>query len=151
MSLVCACLAQKSTCHHMDPSLSSSSRGAVYMLGNEPGASQDGGKKSMHLNTNGGRFPRGSFSSQPGRLYSCCKEKQLGLVYRKSSLAQLHNLYKSKTIQEWLWDTSLNVLEWPSQSPDLNPIKHLWRDLKIAVQQRSPSYLTELERICREE
>jgi hypothetical protein len=31
----------------------------------------------------------------------------------------------------------------------LNPIKHLWRDLKIAVQ--SPSNLTELERICIEE
>ena len=46
---------------------------------------------------------------------------------------------------------SLNVLEWPSQSPDLNPIKHLWRDLKMAVQQSSPSNLTELERICREE
>ena len=49
------------------------------------------------------------------------------------------------------WDKSLNVLEWPSQSPDLNPIEHLWRDLKIAVQRRSPSNLTELERICREE
>ena len=46
---------------------------------------------------------------------------------------------------------SLNVLEWPSQSPDLNPIKHLWRDLKITVQQLSPFNLTELERICREE
>jgi transposase len=33
----------------------------------------------------------------------------------------------------------------------LNPIEHLWRDLKIAVQQRSPCNLTELERICREE
>jgi transposase len=33
----------------------------------------------------------------------------------------------------------------------LNPIEHLWRDLKIAVQRRSPSNLTELERICREE
>jgi hypothetical protein len=33
----------------------------------------------------------------------------------------------------------------------LNSIEHLWRDLKIAVQQCSPSYLTELERICREE
>ena len=45
----------------------------------------------------------------------------------------------------------LNVLEWPSQSLDLNPIEHLWRDVKIAVQRRSPPNLTELERICREE
>ena len=54
-------------------------------------------------------------------------------------------------MQDWLQDKSLNVLEWPTQSPDLNPIEHLWRDLKIAVQQQSPSNLTELERICREE
>jgi hypothetical protein len=33
----------------------------------------------------------------------------------------------------------------------LNPIEHLWRDLKIAVQQHSTSNLIELERICREE
>jgi transposase len=45
----------------------------------------------------------------------------------------------------------LNVLEWLSQSPDLNPIEHLLRDLKIAVQRRSLSNLTELERIYREE
>ena len=59
--------------------------------------------------------------------------------------------HTAKTMQEWLRDKSQNVLEWPSQSPDLNPIEHLWRDLKIAVQRRSPSNLTELERICREE
>ena len=29
----------------------------------------------------------------------------------------------------------------------MNPIEHLWRDLKIVVQRRSPSNLTELERI----
>ena len=33
----------------------------------------------------------------------------------------------------------------------MDPIKHLWRDLKITVQRHSPSNLTELERICREE
>ena len=59
--------------------------------------------------------------------------------------------HTAKTMQEWFQDMSLNVLEWPSQRPNLNLIEHLWRDLKILVQQRSPSNLTELERICREE
>ena len=53
----------------------------------------------------------------------------------------------AKTTQVWLRGKSLNVHEWPSQSPDLNLIDYLWRDLKIAVQQRN---MTELERICRE-
>ena len=30
--------------------------------------------------------------------------------------------HKAKTMQEWLRDKSLNVLEWPSQSLGLNPI-----------------------------
>ena len=37
----------------------------------------------------------------------------------------------------------------PAQN--LNPIEHLWRDLKKAVQRRSPSNLIELERFCKEE
>ena len=57
--------------------------------------------------------------------------------------------HSAKTTHEWLWDKSLNVIEWPSQSLDLNLIQHQWRDLKIALQRHSN--LTELERICREE
>ena len=30
----------------------------------------------------------------------------------------------------------------------MNPIEYLWRDLKIAMQQHSPSNLKALERIC---
>uniref|UniRef100_A0A8C4T4L8 Tc1-like transposase DDE domain-containing protein n=1 Tax=Erpetoichthys calabaricus TaxID=27687 RepID=A0A8C4T4L8_ERPCA len=59
--------------------------------------------------------------------------------------------HTAKISKEWLQDNSVNVLEWPSQSPDLNPIEHLWRDLKMAVHRRFPSNLMELERCCKEE
>uniref|UniRef100_A0A7N8YDG6 Coiled-coil domain containing 138 n=1 Tax=Mastacembelus armatus TaxID=205130 RepID=A0A7N8YDG6_9TELE len=59
--------------------------------------------------------------------------------------------HTAKITKEWHRNNSVTVLDWSSQSPDLNPIEHLWRDLKMAVHQRSPSNLTELERICKEE
>ncbi|KAG2458373.1 TCB1 transposase, partial [Polypterus senegalus] len=59
--------------------------------------------------------------------------------------------HTAKISKEWLQDNSVNVLEWPSQSPDLNPIEHFWRDLKMAVHRRFPSNLMELGRCCKEE
>uniref|UniRef100_A0AAZ3S659 Tc1-like transposase DDE domain-containing protein n=1 Tax=Oncorhynchus tshawytscha TaxID=74940 RepID=A0AAZ3S659_ONCTS len=54
----------------------------------------------------------------------------------------------------WFKGKHLNVLEWPSQSPYLNPIENLCYDLlyrKIAVHQRDSSNLKELEQFCLEE
>ncbi|KAK3540002.1 hypothetical protein QTP70_022799, partial [Hemibagrus guttatus] len=59
--------------------------------------------------------------------------------------------HTAKIRKVWLRDNSVNVLEWTSQSLDLNQTKHLCRDLKMAVQRCSPSNLMELERSCREE
>ena len=59
--------------------------------------------------------------------------------------------HTAKATLEWLRNKNINVLKWPSQSPDLDPIKNLWHDLKIAVHQRSLRNLTELEQFCTEE
>ena len=35
--------------------------------------------------------------------------------------------------KKWLFENNVNVLQWPSQSPGLNPIENLWRFLKIQI------------------
>ena len=57
----------------------------------------------------------------------------------------------SKSTKEFMQKHKYNLLEWPSQSPDLNIIENVWIDLKQAVNARKPRNLTELEAFCMEE
>ena len=59
--------------------------------------------------------------------------------------------HMDKGIREWLKKKHIKVMEWPSQSPNLNPIENLWREVKLQMAKQQPRNLKDLESYCKEE
>ncbi|KAG0805370.1 hypothetical protein G6F18_014137 [Rhizopus arrhizus] len=60
--------------------------------------------------------------------------------------------HTSKLVKEYLEQQSYNILEWPAQSPDLNPIENMWSLLKRRLNdyETAPKGMNELyERVTK--
>ena len=42
-------------------------------------------------------------------------------------------MYKVRSIQKWFVEIGVEELDWPTQSPVLNPIEHLWDELECRL------------------
>ncbi|KAG1696946.1 Transposable element Tcb2 transposase [Nymphon striatum] len=58
--------------------------------------------------------------------------------------------HRSKVAKTFLAENRIKVLDWPGNSPDLNPIDHLWNNMKNKVAEKHPSSAKDLVKVIKE-
>lgn len=82
-----------------------------------------------------------------------CLLESANLAVPKQWILQQDNdpKHRSRVARMWLDEHNVKCMDWPPNSPDLNPIENVWAVLKDRVASRTPGNLDELEWIIRQE
>ena len=52
--------------------------------------------------------------------------------------------HKVNVVMSYLGEQDFEIMDWPPQCPDLNPIENLWKTLGVKVMERNPSNTEDL-------
>jgi len=81
----------------------------------------------------------------------CQQDNDSDLRNRKFQQDNAQPCHKSKTTIRWMAKNGIKLLDWPAQSPDLNPIEHLWSILKTKIRQHNITLKEHLKLVLKEE
>lgn len=76
-------------------------------------------------------------------LYASAEKMNLNTFIFQQDGAPCHT---SKTTMKFFKDNKIVLLDWAAQSPDMNPIEHIWAYIKILLKDYSPKNKDELKK-----
>jgi DDE superfamily endonuclease len=89
------------------------------------------------------RDPDSVKSGYTANSYIAVLEDQIPRCYEPGRIFMQDNarIHTAKKVMAWFEEMGVKLLEWPPYSPDLNPIEHMWANLKQWINDHHPELL----------